>query len=59
MGNIGENMNKINLDIKSPWALLITLIMGAALMTVLAFADHDDDNYENKRLILIWQTMVL
>ena len=39
-------MNKINLDIKSPWALLTTLIMGAALMTILAFADHDDDNYE-------------
>ena len=42
-------MNKINLDIKSPWALLITLIMGAALMTVLAFADHDDDNYEKQK----------
>ena len=42
-------MNKINLDIKSPWALLTTLIMGAALMTILAFADHDDDNYERQK----------
>ena len=42
-------MNKINLDIKSPWALLTTLIIGAALMTILAFADHDDDNYERQK----------
>ena len=34
-------MNKINLNIKSPWALLISLCMGAALMTVVAFADDD------------------
>ena len=42
-------MRKIELDIRSPWALLITLMMGAALMSVLAFADHDDDNYEKQK----------
>ena len=42
-------MNKINIDIKSPWALLATLIMGAALITVVALADHDDDNYEKQK----------
>ena len=36
-------MNKINLDIKSPWALLATLIMGAALITVVALANEKED----------------
>ena len=34
-------MNKINIDIKSPWALLLTLVMGASLMTVVAFAEDE------------------
>ena len=36
-------MNKINIDIKSPWALLATLIMGAALITVVALANEKED----------------
>ena len=36
-------MNKINIDIKSPWALLATLIMGAALITVVARANEKED----------------
>ena len=43
MGNVGEKMNKINIDIKSPWALLATLIMGAALITVVALANEKED----------------
>ena len=38
-------MNKIQLNIKSPWALLISLCMGAALMTVVAFADDEVIGY--------------
>lgn len=38
-------MNKIKLNIKSPWALLITLCMGVALMTSLAFADEEPIGY--------------
>ena len=38
-------MRKIELDIRSPWALLITLLMGAALMTVLAFAEDEVVGY--------------
>ena len=38
-------MNKINLDIKSPWALLITLVMGVSLMTVVALAEDEVVGY--------------
>lgn len=38
-------MKNIKLNIKSPWALLITLCMGVALMTSLAFADEEPVGY--------------
>ena len=38
-------MNKINLDIKSPWAFLITLVMGVSLMTVVALAEDEVVGY--------------
>ena len=33
----------------SPWAMLSVFIIGIAFMNVLAFADHDDDNYERQK----------
>ena len=33
----------------SPWAMLSVFILGIALMNVVAFADHEDDNYERQK----------
>ena len=33
----------------SPWAMLSVFILGIALMNVVAFADHDTDNYERQK----------
>jgi len=33
----------------SPWAMLSVFILGIALMNVVAFADHDTDNYEKQK----------
>lgn len=38
-------MKKIELNVKSPWALLISLGMAVALMTSLAFADEEPVGY--------------
>jgi len=44
--------NKFSLREKiffSPWAMLSVFILGIALMNVVAFADHDTDNYEKQK----------
>ena len=33
----------------SPWAMRSVFILGIALMNVVAFADHEDDNYERQK----------
>ena len=42
-------MRRINLDIKSPWALLISISMVVTFFSVLALADHDTENYERQK----------
>ena len=42
-------MNRIKLNILSPWPVLITLVMFVTFISVVALADHDDDNYEKQK----------
>lgn len=42
-------MRKIELNIKSPWALLISLTMVVTFFSVVALADHDTENYERQK----------
>lgn len=42
-------MNRIKLNIKSPWPVLISLCMAVMFVSVIALADHDDDNYEKQK----------
>lgn len=42
-------MNRIKLNILSPWPVLIVLVMFVSFISVVALADHDDDNYEKQK----------
>lgn len=42
-------MNRIKLNILSPWPVLIVLVMFVSFLSVIALADHDDDNYEKQK----------
>ena len=42
-------MRKIELNIKSPWALLISLTMVVTFFSVVTLADHDTENYERQK----------
>ena len=42
-------MRKIELNIKSPWALLISLTMVVTFFSVVVLADHDTENYERQK----------